>query len=392
LPAAASDAPAPDELLPVIGASMARVVGILALFAEQEETLLLSGPTGSGKSRLARWCHARSARSGKAFETLDLSTVPEELQMAELVGWKRGAFTHAFKETPGALGRAEGGALFIDEIDKLSLKAQAGLLRILEDRRYRMLGEGAAEAVADVRFIAGTNANLSDLVSSGELRKDLYFRVNVLPVIVPPLVERRDEITAWAAYMLARRCKDGKDRPTAELSRGAKDILAGHPWPGNLRQLDNVVRRAHALAGRGRDVAKTLRITAEDVRSSLAYEIPAKPSLVELLHAAAVEFVEEAKRQRARGGLVDLDLADAFRGFVVAAATEREGIEQACRLLGREGAVKQRNQTTLVRHEVERAAALSSLVGGGLDASLVKVLALLEDDRDSGGLRSGRVS
>src|SRR5262249_5349857 len=149
--------------LPVIGASMQGVIEMLRVFARQEETVLLSGPTGAGKSRLARWCHSRSPVSGQVFETIDLATVPEELQMAELFGWKNGAFTGEAKDTPGCIARAENGTLFIDEVDKLSLKAQAGLLRVLEDKRYRPLGEGAGDRTASVRFIVGTNADLHAL-------------------------------------------------------------------------------------------------------------------------------------------------------------------------------------------------------------------------------------
>ena len=148
---------ATDELLPVIGEAMQGLVRILRVFREQRETILIGGPTGSGKSRLARWCHTTSSRSSGPFEVLDLTSVPEELQMGELFGWRKGAFTGALRDNPGALGRAEGGTLFIDEIDKLSLRAQAGLLHVLEERAYRPLGDTAAERPANVRFIALPN-------------------------------------------------------------------------------------------------------------------------------------------------------------------------------------------------------------------------------------------
>ncbi|HZI08204.1 MAG TPA: sigma 54-interacting transcriptional regulator, partial [Archangium sp.] len=162
-----------DALLPVVGATMAGLLPILRVFAQQEETLLVSGPTGAGKSRLARWCHERSGRGAGPFEALDLVTVPEDLQMAELFGWKKGAFTGAVRDNAGSVARAEGGTLFIDEIDKLSLKAQAGLLHLLEERTYRPLGEGAGEKRAEVRFIIGTNADLLGAVRAGRFREDL---------------------------------------------------------------------------------------------------------------------------------------------------------------------------------------------------------------------------
>ncbi|HZI15013.1 MAG TPA: sigma 54-interacting transcriptional regulator, partial [Myxococcus sp.] len=162
-----------DEYLPVVGASLASLLPALKVFARQEETLLISGPTGVGKSRLARWCHEQSSRRREPFEVLDLMTVPEGLQMAELFGWKKGAFTGAARDTPGAVARAGGGTLFIDEIDKLSLKAQAGLLHLLEERAYRALGEDGTPRRADVRFIIGTNANLHAAMRAGRFREDL---------------------------------------------------------------------------------------------------------------------------------------------------------------------------------------------------------------------------
>lgn len=153
-----------DDLLPVTGSIMAGLVEMLRVFAQQEETLLLGGPTGAGKSRLARWCHARSPRRDRPFEVVDLVTIPEELQMAELCGWRKGAFTGAVRDTPGAVARAAKGTLFIDEIDKLSLKAQAGLLHLLESRTYRALGDTGRDQSADVRFIIGSNADLFELV------------------------------------------------------------------------------------------------------------------------------------------------------------------------------------------------------------------------------------
>jgi DNA-binding NtrC family response regulator len=365
LPLRTTAAPVPDEHLPVIGASMAAVIQMLGVFAQQEETLLLSGPTGAGKSRLARWCHARSSRAGKVFETLDLSTVPEELQMAELVGWRKGAFTGAVKDTAGALTRAEGGSLFVDEVDKLSLKAQAGLLRVLEERRYRPLGDSATEKAADVRFLVGTNTRLAERVRGGTFREDLYFRINVLPLRVPPLTERRDEIALWAAHMLDRR----RNRSTggeASLSEEAKELLRAQPWPGNLRQLDNIVRRAYALALMDGDAAaNALVIEALHVQRALAYEEGGgNRSLMDLFHLTAAEFVNEAQRRRAAGGVLDLDFAEALRGFAVGIAIEREGSKEAAlRLLGKGVMVDQRNYSKLVQRDLGRVEAFCRLLG-----------------------------
>jgi DNA-binding NtrC family response regulator len=380
LPLRDASAPVPDEHLPVVGESMAGPIQMLSVFAEQDETLLLTGPTGAGKSRLARWCHARSPRADKVFETVDLSAVPEELQLAELAGWKKGAFTGAVKDTPGAIARAEGGTLFIDEIDKLSLKAQAGLLRVLEERRYRPLGDGSPERAADVRFIVGTNARLADRVRAGSFREDLFFRINVLPLRVPGLSERKDEIRLWAAYMLARRQgRTDTGGGGAELSPEAEALLEAQPWPGNLRQLDNIVRRAYTLALMDRAAsAPAIEITASHVRRALAYEEGSeRRSLVDAFHLAAAAFVEECARRRQAGLVIDLDVSEAFRGFILGTAAAREGsAEEAFRLVGKEVHVEQRNHLKLWRREMERVAAMCELLGekdtapfGGLEAS-----------------------
>jgi transcriptional regulator with AAA-type ATPase domain len=357
-------APSPaDAFLPVIGPSMASTVEMLRVFAQQEETILLSGPTGAGKSRLARWCKEQSRRRGGAFESLDLVTVPEDLQMAELFGWRRGAFTGALRDNAGHVARAEGGTLFIDEIDKLSLRAQAGLLHLLEERTYRPLGEGAGERRADVRFLVGTNADLHRAVQEGRFREDLYYRINVLPIKVPPLDGRPDEIPLWAAHMLDRRhretCPDGASRLEPEAQRA----LVEHRWPGNLRQLDNIVRRAYTLALLGHGAApREVVLRAEHVTRALGYEASgAARTPAELLLEAAQSFVRAASQRE--GGL-DLDLADAFKGFLLGAAVEKLGSrDDAFRLLGRGALVESRNQHKTLKRELEKVEALYRALG-----------------------------
>jgi len=369
----------PDPYLPVVGPSMTPLVEMLRIFAEQEETVLLTGPTGSGKSRLARWCHHRSRRAKGPFEILDLATVPEDLQLADLFGWKRGAFTGAARDTAGAVTRAAGGTLFIDEIDKLSLRAQAGLLRVFEERRYRPLGEGAADRAADLRFIVSTNANVRELVKAGRFREDLYYRINVLPVQVPSLAERRDEIAEWARYMLRRRHDAGRDPasgPAAGEATIAPDALGrilAHAWPGNLRQLDNIVRRAYTLSllelsADSRDV--TLRAPHIDRSFSLEGH-EASPPLLELLSIAAEAFVSEAQRLEGAGGTLKLEHLEALRGLVLAAAVRRLRSKQdAFRLFGKEATVSNRNHGKVLRAEIARVNALCEALGQPSDPDL----------------------
>jgi transcriptional regulator with AAA-type ATPase domain len=371
LPPRPGSLPETDEFLPVVGASMASLMAVLRVFAQQEETLLISGPTGAGKSRLARWCHERSPRRQRRFESLDLMMVPEELQMAELFGWRKGAFTGAVKDNPGSVARAEGGTLFIDEIDKLSLKAQAGLLRVLEERTYRMLGEAGSEQRANVRFIIGTNANLLESVRRGTFREDLYYRINVLPVRLPALEERRDEIGPWARYMLARHHREKHPEGVARLAAEAERWLEQGTWPGNLRQLDNLIRRAYTLAlvEQGSTTSE-LEVREAHIQQALAYEGGARGApLVEAMSQAARAFVLEAQRQ---GAPLDIDLAESLRGFVLAEAVQQVGREEAFRLVGRESLVKSRNHQKALKQELKKAEALCQEVGQPVPPALTQ--------------------
>jgi DNA-binding NtrC family response regulator len=362
-----------DPLLPVVGPTMASVVRMLDVFAQQEETLLLGGPTGAGKSRLSRWCHERSRRRARPFEAIDLMAIPEELQLAELFGWRKGAFTGAVSNNRGSLARVEGGTLFIDEIDKLSLKAQAGLLQVLEEKTYRQLGEGSGAQSADVRFIVGTNADLRAEVAASRFREDLYYRINVLAVRLPPLAERRDEIVAWVRHMAERRHR--QDVPDGEIrvTPAAQALLGAEPWPGNLRQLDNIVRRAYAFAileaGRA---PRDLTLSEAHVRQALGQEhAVARRPLPDALRLAAAAFVDEAGRLDALGAPLDLDLADAFRGLVVGAAVQQLGSREAAfKLLGKGSLVANRNHHKALRRDAERVEALCRALGVPADALL----------------------
>ena len=366
LPLRPTTAGATDELLPVIGESMAGLVEMLRVFAAQEETLLIGGPTGAGKSRIARWCHSKSLRRGGPFEVLDLIAVPEDLQMAELFGWKKGAFTGAVRDMPGAVTRAFKGTLFIDEIDKLSLKAQAGLLKLLESRTYRPIGDGAREQQADVRFIIGSNMDLHECVKLGRFREDLYYRINVLPMKIPALDERRDEVPGWVRFMALRRHRESVPGGELRLTAAAERILEAHTWPGNLRQLDNVVRRAYALAlmTHGQTSAEIV-LDERHFERALSYEkSSSRRTTLDVLRSAASAIVGEAERLEEKGEVFDLDLCDAFRGIVLGTAAQSLGSREAAfRLFGRGTQVQSRNHHKLLRRELEKVDALCKALG-----------------------------
>lgn len=356
-----------DPLLPVAGARMRALLRVLSVFVEQDETLLLSGPTGSGKSRLAEWCHARSPRASGPFEVANLLALPEAMQMGELFGWRRGAFTGAHEDHDGLVTGANGGTLFLDEIDKLSLGAQAGLLRFLETRRYSPLG-ASRERTADVRVIVGTNADLPALVRSGAFREDLYYRINVLPVRLEPLAERTDEIADWARWMLRRRHTESGHDGALELTDAAVALLATAPWPGNLRQLDNVVRRSYAYWLAERSSGDSRRVGEEHVARALAAEgqglsSRGGASTAEALEMAARHIVEAALEVRRRGGTLPLDAVDVMRGAVLEAARDRlGGVKDAYLLFGGEALVRSRNHAREFRRHVSRLEELLELL------------------------------
>ena len=348
-------------LLPVVGASMSPLVALLDIFASQPETLLLTGQTGTGKSRMAAYCHAQSGRSGGPFVHLDLQTVPEEMQMAELFGWKRGAFTGAVADKPGAVERADKGTLFLDELDKLSLKAQAGLLQLLETRKWRRLGDRGGENTADVRFIVGSNIALRAAVAKGDFREDLYYRINVLPVNLPALDERADEIPGWAFYMAERRHVEGGLPGAVTVTAEAAALLAGRRWPGNLRQLDNVVRRAYAISLTGL-TPDGVTLSGAHVERALAFEgsgggAERVGGLAEALGLAARSYL----------GAVDpptLDDADLFRGVLLAEAVAQfGGVKEAYVALGRESTVQSRNHQREYRKALDVVAAVLARAG-----------------------------
>ena len=213
--------------------------------AAGNSNVLILGETGAGKEVLAETIHRTSARAGGPFMALNCAALSESVVESELFGHERGAFTGAAQAKPGLLEAAAGGTVFLDEIGEMPLTIQVKLLRVLETRRVLRVGATQPRAI-DVRFLAATNRDLDEEVAEKRFREDLYFRLNVITLDIPPLRERPEEIAALARMFLDR-LSDSATHPPPALREDALDLLRGYTWPGNIRELRNVIERAFVL-------------------------------------------------------------------------------------------------------------------------------------------------
>jgi two-component system response regulator PilR (NtrC family) len=225
---------------------MRRIFDLVQRIASARTTVLITGASGTGKERIARAIHQASDRRDRPFLVVNCGAIPEALMEAELFGHERGAFTGAVASRPGIFREAEGGTVLLDEIGELPLSLQVKLLRVLQERKVRSIG-AATEVSIDVRVLAATNRNVEDDVKAGRFRQDLYYRLNVIRIEVPTLAERREDIRPLAEHFLLR-CAGEQDKEIHGFSPDALRALDVYPFPGNVRELENVVERAVALA------------------------------------------------------------------------------------------------------------------------------------------------
>jgi len=238
--------------------AIAEVRALVRVAAGTDAHVLIEGETGTGKEVAARAVHALGTRAARAFVPVNCAAVPEGLAESEFFGHARGAFTGAVQERPGALRLADGGTLFLDEIEDLSLALQAKLLRVVQDREVRPLG-GATVRRVDVRLVAASNRDLWQMVESGRFRSDLYYRLRVLTIRLPPLRERRDDVPALVAHFVAR-FNERRGTSFAPPGPHACRPLLEHTWPGNIRELENTLEASLTLAhATGADLAEVLR-------------------------------------------------------------------------------------------------------------------------------------
>jgi formate hydrogenlyase transcriptional activator len=228
----------------IVGASpaLAALLARVAKVANTDSTVLINGETGTGKELIARAIHRRSRRSSGAFVAVNCAAIPRELMVSELFGHERGAFTGAIQRRPGRFELADGGTLFLDEVGELSPEIQVALLRVLQEREFERLG-GSQRIRVDVRVIAATNRKLGTAISRGSFREDLFYRLNVFPLEVPPLRERSDDIPLLVRYFIDRYARNA-GKVISRVNKAAMERLESYPWPGNVRELQNVIERS----------------------------------------------------------------------------------------------------------------------------------------------------
>jgi Nif-specific regulatory protein len=248
----------PDAPLPeIVGSapSMREVYRLIRLAAPSQASVLLVGETGTGKELAARAVHRLSHRADGPYVRVNCGALAESLLESELFGHVKGAFTGAIENKTGRFEAAHGGTIFLDEISSMSHKLQVKLLRVLQEQEFERVGESKTVHV-DARVVAATNVHLEDEIKAGRFRDDLYYRLNVVPIYLPPLRERREDIPALARYFLEKHSEENRRDPP-ELTAEVMQVLQEHDWPGNVRELENYMERAVVLAA-GRPLTPNL--------------------------------------------------------------------------------------------------------------------------------------
>jgi DNA-binding NtrC family response regulator len=278
----------------IIGASdkMLSVFERVRTVAPTEATVLIQGESGTGKERIARAIHHHSARASGPFIALSCAALPESLLEAELFGFEKGAFTDAKKERRGRFELADGGTFFLDDIDDMPPPVQVKLLRVLQERNFERLGGEATRSI-DIRVVAATKVSLRDLVRAGKFREDLFYRINVVPVQLPPLRERKGDIPLLLVHLIERHGHGQR----YTLPRSGAAILERYPWPGNVRELENAVQRAIALSGPKTELAVE-DLLPLDSRWRGAAAVPAEVRpLRDVMREAEVAHIRRALEQ-----------------------------------------------------------------------------------------------
>ncbi len=301
----------------IIGKSSAlqEVFRILAKVAPSDSTVLVSGESGTGKELLVRALHRNSKRADKPFVPINCGAIPRELLESELFGHEKGAFTHAIRTKIGRFEMAHGGTVFLDEIGEMDLSLQVKILRVLQEREFERVG-GSKTIKTDVRVVAATNRDLEEEVRKGTFREDLFYRLNVIPIALPPLRDRGDDVLVLASSFLKRFCANR--RPCIlEMSQEARDILSRYSWPGNVRELENFIERMSILCesdsiGLADIPDKILRETGVEIPKRAPVLVDASfrwPELKDLreLQLGLKEFLDQAEERLLTEALGEVD-------------------------------------------------------------------------------------
>jgi len=311
----------------IVGRSepMLAVFRMIETIAKTNSTVLITGESGTGKDLAARAIHYNSLRREHPFVALNCGGVPETLLESELFGHMRGAFTGADQNKKGLIEVAERGTIFLDEIGEMTASMQVKLLRVLQDRRFRRLG-ATDEVQADIRVIAATNQDLQKMVSEGRFREDLFYRINVIPVHLPPLRERPEDIALLADHFLAKYAAL-MEKPVRGISHEARELLAAYHWPGNVRELENAIERAVALEQTPVVLPESLPVYVRPADAGAA-AVPRSSVIDADLAAGALPALEAGFDLEAKG--------EEFYRHYIALALERAGGVQtkAAELLG----------------------------------------------------------
>jgi len=274
---------------PALQAALSRVVKVAAT----ESTVLITGETGTGKELVARAIHRRSRRASRAFVAVNCAAIPRDLIASEFFGHEKGAFTGALQRRLGRFELAEGGTIFLDEVGELSAETQVALLRVLQEREFERLG-GRERIQVDVRVIAATNRDLTVAVADGTFRQDLFYRLNVFPIEVPPLRDRSEDIPVLVEHFIGRYVRKA-GKAFRRVSKRTLDHLQSYPWPGNIRELQNVIERSVI-------VSDTDEFVVDESWLSAAPQIESRLGLSSTLAVHEKTIIEDALR--ACGGRV----------------------------------------------------------------------------------------
>jgi len=277
----------------IVGTSAAlqRVLSLVSKVAPTDATVLITGETGTGKELVARAIHRQSRHSSLPFVSVNCAAIPRDLIASELFGHEKGSFTGAIQRRLGRFELANGGTIFLDEVGELPLETQIALLRVLQEHEFERVG-GTQSIQTNVRVIAATNRNLQAAINAGSFRSDLFYRLNVFPIEIPPLRERRADIPVLVDYFLDR-CAKNVGKNIRGINKKSLDLLQSYPWPGNIRELQNVIERSVIMC-------ETENFSLDETwlpQQPVASESKGQPGFSQKLAARGKEIIESALRE-----------------------------------------------------------------------------------------------